>query len=526
MEIISDYLVVGSGIAGLIFAIKASRYGKVIIITKKTQSETNTNYAQGGIATVFSADDSFKSHIDDTLIAGCGLSHKNVVDMVIENGPRVVEELLNLGVNFSENNGQLDLGREGGHSKNRIVHTKDYTGFEIEQKLLNRIKNSDNIRIFENHMALDLIINNNGICIGVKSLDRENGNIDHYIAKIVLLASGGGARIYKFTTNPTIATGDGIAMSYLKGASVGNMEFVQFHPTSLYEKKPISEKSFLISEAIRGAGAILRKPDGREFMSKYHKKASLAPRDVVARSIDKEMRMNKYQYALLDLANISRCQVEENFPNIMNECKKRDIDIPYDMIPVVPAAHYLCGGVKSNLMGKTDIEGLYVAGEVAFTGLHGANRLASNSLLEALVFAENVYKESVNKLDKEVKFSYNRDEIMQLVFIDDSMVEGYRVKIRDTMWNMVGIVRNNDRLFKAEGIIDDIYMSISDMINDGKISSRLFEVRNMAITSLLVIRSSIERKESRGLNFNEDYPDIDNDNYKNDTIIKRRNSEK
>jgi len=524
MEIISDYLVIGSGIAGLIFAIKASRYGKVIIITKKTQSETNTNYAQGGIATVFSDDDSFKSHIDDTLSAGCGLSHENVVNMVIKNGPRVVKELLELGINFSENNGQLDLGREGGHSKNRIVHTKDYTGFEIEQKLLNRIKNSDNIRILENHMALDLIINDNGICIGVKSLDRENGNIDHYLAKIVLLASGGGARIYKFTTNPTIATGDGIAMSYLKGASVGNMEFVQFHPTSLYEKNPISEKSFLISEAIRGAGAILKTPDGKEFMSKYHEKASLAPRDVVARAIDKEMRMNKYQYALLDLANIH--QVEENFPNIMKECKKRDIDISYDMIPVVPAAHYLCGGVKSNLMGKTDIEGLYVAGEVAFTGLHGANRLASNSLLEALVFAENVYKESINKLDKDVKFSYNRDGIMQLVFVNDNMVEGYRVKIRDTMWDMVGIVRNNNRLFKADSIIGDIYMNVSDMINDGKISSQLFEVRNMAITSLLVIRSSIARKESRGLNFNEDYPDIDNSNFKSDTIIKRRNNEK
>ncbi len=526
MEIISDYLIIGSGIAGLIFAIKASKYGKVIIITKKTQSETNTNYAQGGIATVFSADDSFASHIDDTLVAGCGLSHENVVNMVIKNGPRVVKELLDLGVNFSEYNGQLDLGREGGHSKNRIVHTKDYTGFEIEQKLLNRIKNSENIQIFENHMALDLIINDNGRCIGVESLDRENGNIDHYLAKIVLLASGGGSRIYKFTTNPAIATGDGIAISYLKGASIGNMEFVQFHPTSLYEKNPISEKSFLISEAVRGAGAILRTPDGKEFMSKYHQKASLAPRDVVARAIDKEMRINKYQYALLDLANISRYQVEEKFPNIMKECKKRNIDIPYDMIPVVPAAHYLCGGVKANLMGKTDIEGLYAAGEVAFTGLHGANRLASNSLLEALVFAENAYKESINKLDKEVNFRYNRDKVMRLVFTDDNMIEGYRVKIRDTMWNMVGIVRNNDRLFKAKSIIGEIYLNISDMLNDGKVNSQLFEVRNMAITSLLVIRSSMARKESRGLNFNEDYPNIDNNNCKSDTIIKRRNSEK
>jgi len=521
VEIYSDYLVIGSGVAGLIFSIKASKYGKVSIITKKSRSDANTNYAQGGIATVFDEHDSFEMHIKDTLKTGCGLSHEDVVNMVIKNGPRVVQELMTYGVNFTEEDGKLDLGREGGHSRNRIVHAKDLTGFEIEQRLLEKIRNNPNIDMVENQMALDLILNDDGRCIGVKSLDRENYIINHYIAKFVLLATGGASRIYRFTTNPLIATGDGIAMAYLAGASVGNMEFVQFHPTSLYEKAQIEEKSFLISEAVRGAGAVLKTPDGVEFMDKYHELKSLAPRDIVARAIDNETKKHGYEYVYLDLSSIPEEEIKRKFPNILNACAKRGIYPPKDMIPVIPAAHYFCGGIKTDRLGLTDIEGLYAAGEVAFTGLHGANRLASNSLLEALVFSENAFKDTLDKLDINVKFNYNKEKEKKLNFIDSDFFDEDRDKIRNTMWDYVGIVRNDNRLKSAHGIIKNFNEKIEEMIEKGKFSSTLFEMRNMGIVALLVIESSLLRKESRGLNYNEDYPE-EKDEFKHDTILKRR----
>ncbi len=522
MEIISDYLVVGSGVAGLIFSIKASKYGKVSIITKKSKSDANTNYAQGGIATVFDEHDSFEMHIKDTLNTGCGLSHEDIVNMVIKNGPRVVQELLSYGVEFTTEDGELDLGKEGGHSMNRIVHAKDLTGFEIEQKLLEKIRNNPNINLYENQMALDLILNDNGRCVGIKSLDRENYSINYFVSKFVLIATGGASRIYRFTTNPSIATGDGIAMSYIAGASVGNMEFVQFHPTSLYEKVQLEEKSFLISEAVRGAGAVLKTPDGEEFMDKYHQMKSLAPRDVVARAIDNEVKKHGYEFVYLDLSHIPEETIKKKFPNIIKACAKRGIYPPGDMIPVIPAAHYFCGGVKTDQFGRTDIEGLYAAGEVAFTGLHGANRLASNSLLEALVFSENAFKDILNKLDVSVNLNYNMEKESKLHFIDSDFFEKDRDKIRDSMWELVGIVRSDERLKKARDIIEEINDKIAKMIKMRKFSSTLFELRNMGITAQLVIESSLMRKESRGLNYNEDYPH-EREEYRHDTIIKRRN---
>jgi L-aspartate oxidase len=535
MPIKTDYLVIGSGIAGLRFALDAAKTGTVAIATKKEKSEGSTNYAQGGIASVLDPNDSFDLHIKDTLTSGDGICHEDIVKLVVQEGPERIRELVDFGVRFSQKEGSkkiFDLGREGGHSKRRIVHTKDLTGHEVEKRLLAQAESDSNIRIFENHMAIDLISKSTlvrrGIvskkadqsCWGAYVLDVETGEILTFLARITILCSGGAGKVYRYTSNPDIATGDGVAMGFRAGVKVANMEFVQFHPTSLYH--PLA-KNFLISEAVRGEGGILLDKKGRRFMADYHPLKDLAFRDIVARSIDMELKKSGDPCVYLDISHKGKTFIVNRFPHIYETCRSFHIDISKEPIPVVPAAHYMCGGLLTDGHGRTNLKNLFAIGEVACTGLHGANRLASNSLLEALVFARRAALKAARELADGKQEAFPRAPEWDPGSATDSeemvVVSHNWDEIRRFMWNYVGIVRTNKRLARAKRRVEIIQEEIKEYYWDFLVSQDLLELRNLALLAELIITCASLRKESRGLHFNLDYPSQDNKFWRQDTVI-------
>lgn len=527
-----DYLVLGSGIAGLFCALKLAPLGRVAIVTKKDRAESNTNYAQGGIAAVTSKEDSFEFHVQDTLEAGAGLCKEQVVRTIVAEGPARIAELIELGMQFTEREiprshgaRELDLGKEGGHSKRRILHAKDVTGREIERALLHAVESLPQIQVFENHLGIDLITTQklgylgDNRCLGAYVLDKASGQVKTFVAKVTVLATGGCGKVYLYTTNPDIATGDGVAMAYRAGASVANMEFVQFHPTCLYHPQA---KSFLISEAVRGEGAVLKSIDGREFMEGAHPLKSLAPRDIVARAIDSEMKKSGADFVHLDITHKPARFIIERFPNIYKTCLSYGIDITKDPIPVVPAAHYQCGGTLTNVDGETEIQGLYAIGEVACTGLHGANRLASNSLLEALVCAHRAslkaaqYKPATPDVGIPAWHSGNAQDPDEMVVVSHNWDE-----IRRLMWDYVGIVRTTKRLQRAQKRILNLQEEILEYYWDFRVTNDLLELRNIATVAELIIASALQRPESRGLNYNLDYPQSNPDWAQRDSVVRR-----
>jgi L-aspartate oxidase len=505
LDVVSDVLVIGSGIAGLSFALKIADSAQVVLITKKEKADSNTNYAQSGIAAVLSPSDSFEAHVEDTLVCGDGLSKREVVEKIVREGPARIQELIELGVKLSRTaTGKLDLGMEGGHSKRRVAHARDLTGLEIEAALLNAASKNPAIKLFENQMAINLAIKQNR-CLGCYALDTENSVVRNFAAKITVLATGGIGRVYLHTTNPDIATGDGIAMAYRAGATIMNMEFTQFHPTYLYHP---NEESFLVSEALRGEGAVLRDKRGRQFMREYHPMKELAPRDIVARAIDQELKKSGDNCVFLDISFKDPHFVRSRFPGIYEKCLSFGIDITKKPVPVVPAAHYCCGGVRTTIRGETEVKNLFAIGETACTGLHGANRLASNSLLEALVCSHYAAKTCIQLLKKELLLqTFAPWEPGTAVDIDEAVViTQNRDEIRRLMWNYVGIVRSNKRLTRAKKRIALLQKEINQYYWDFIVTADLIELRNMALVAELVIDSAILRKESRGIHYSLDYP--------------------
>jgi L-aspartate oxidase len=536
-----DFLVIGSGIAGLTFALKVAKFGSVAVITKKKVMDSNTSLAQGGIASVFDELDSFDLHIKDTLASGDGLCNPHVVETVVKNGPDRINELIQLGVKFNikkknthDTADQLDLGREGGHSQNRIVHAQDMTGQEIERVLVSHLQHHDNITLFENHIAIDLITLSTSMkrgfittahedyCCGAYVLDKTSGHVLSFGANTTLIATGGVGKVYLYTSNPDVATGDGIAMAYRAGATLANLEFVQFHPTCLYHP---DAKNFLISEAVRGEGGILIDERGNPFMQKYDPQKDLACRDVVARAIDTELKKSGEDSVFLDISHKNAAFVRNRFPNIHQKCLGFGYDMTKEPIPVVPAEHYMCGGVATDLFARTDIQNLYAIGEAACTGLHGANRLASNSLIEAVVYADNAATQAIKDL--------KRGEFKPLPEIPDwddtgttdsdevIMVSHNWDEIRRLMWNYVGIVRSNKRLARAKRRIDIIQNEIQEYYWNFKIEAGLVELRNIATVAKQIIKCAIYRKESRGLHYNIEYPKRDDAKWQKDTRFRR-----
>jgi L-aspartate oxidase len=528
----SDYLVIGGGIAGLVFAIKAAETGTVTVLTKAASNEANTAYAQGGIASVWSVDDSFESHVEDTLRAGAGLCNRHAVETIVRDGPEAVRELIALGTRFTrvEEGGEdeYDLGREGGHSHRRVLHAQDLTGREIMRALGEAAAAQRNIRVLENRIAVNLLIepgagHNGGTgkrCWGAYVLDRTSGAVDKFVARATLLATGGAGKVYLYTTNPDIASGDGVAMGYRAGAPVGNMEFIQFHPTCLYHP---AAKSFLISEALRGEGAILRLPNGTPFMKSYHPDGELAPRDVVARAIDSEMKRHGLDYVLLDISHRPADFVRGRFPHIFKRCLSFGYDLTATPIPVVPAAHYMCGGLVTGLDARTPIAQLYAAGETAMTGLHGANRLASNSLLEAAVMgrraAASARQDAAAGGERRPPDFARWDPGRAMRSEERVLITQSWDEIRRLMWNYVGIVRSDARLARAARRLELIKQEVYGYYWDHLIDSDLIELRNLVEVAELVVRSAAVRKESRGLHYTIDYPESDDTNWLHDTVI-------
>ncbi len=542
MEIKTDFLVIGSGIAGLMFAHKVSAVGSVALVTKRAIMDSNTALAQGGIASVMSEVDSFEAHINDTLASGDGLCRSDVVEMVVKQGPGRIQELIDLGVQFNLDESRrkgdetvnLALGREGGHSQKRIVHAQDMTGRELETVMVDHVRNQPNIHLYENHITIDLITHATRVrrglvstatdeyCCGAYVLDLETSQVRTFSAAIVLLATGGAGKVYLYTSNPDIATGDGIAMAYRAGATVANLEFVQFHPTCLYHP---DAKNFLISEAVRGEGAVLVDRAGKPFMHKYHSDKDLACRDVVARAIDTELKKSGEDSVFLNISHQDPEFIRQRFPNIYSKCLSYGMDITRDPIPVVPAAHYMCGGVTTDINGRTDIDRLYAIGETACTGLHGANRLASNSLIEALVYAHKAAGQAIKALK-----TIDRGQVPALPAWDEVgttdsdeviMVAHNWDEIRRLMWNYVGIVRSDKRLARAKRRIEMIQKEINEYYWGFKVTAGLIELRNIATVAELIVKSALSRKESRGLHYNIEYPDKDERLAQTDTRFKR-----
>jgi L-aspartate oxidase len=520
-----DILVIGTGIAGLSFALRASQYATVIMATKKEQSASSTNYAQGGIATVLAPTDSFDRHVADTLEAGAGLCREHVVREIVAEGPDAVRDLMNWGVGFSKSasDASLHLGLEGGHSAARVVHAGDFTGREIETALLQRAEAEPRIRILEHHIACRLLVAPKAAgpglaCFGADIMPRESGPYIRVHCRAVLLATGGAGQVYQHTTNPPIATGDGIALSYEAGARVANLEFMQFHPTSLYRP---GESPFLISEAVRGEGAILRNHRGHAFMKRYDERAELAPRDVVARAIDQEMKESGAACVYLDITHRDAEALASRFPNIFAHLKRLGIDMSVDRIPVVPAAHYLCGGVECELDGSTDIEGLLVSGEVAHTGMHGANRLASNSLLEAVVLSRRAARRLRDGLpaqgpppDYPSPSRHGRTPPLVLV-------SHLRRDARQIMWDYVGIVRTDQRLEWARRSLAHLTGELEILKRDSAPGYELMELENILSCARLMVECACQRHESRGLHFNRDAPPAAPDRPARDTVLKK-----
>ncbi len=513
-----DFLVIGSGSAGLTFALHASDHGSVALVTKKERTDSNTNWAQGGIAGVLGPDDSPGLHFEDTIIAGAGLCNEDAVRVLVSEGPDAIRALIGFGAAFSrDEEGGLSLGREGGHSRRRIVRHADRTGREVERSLVDEARKHPNIHVLEHHSAVDLIVDDN-VCVGAYVLDDHTGNVETYRALATVLATGGCGQVYQHTTNPPIATGDGVAIGWRAGCQIADMEFIQFHPTSLFAP---GARSFLISEAVRGEGGILRRPDGTAFMAEYDERKDLAPRDIVARAIDAEMKKADVKSVFLDITHKDPDMLKSHFPTIYAHCLTFGIDITTDWIPVVPAAHYSCGGVKTDLYGRTSVDRLYAAGEVACTGVHGANRLASNSLLEALVFARRAAIDAVERLpswshgDMPDEFDY-----LSLHKGGDRVSPGnLRERLQIVMQRYVGIVRSNSRLQKAAFAVRSLADEAATLFSGGEVDHERLEARNLIEVATLIVASAQRRKESRGLHYTTDYPD-QLESEKHDTLLR------
>jgi L-aspartate oxidase len=573
-----DVLVIGSGVAGLTYALKVADRFRVALVTKKEHTESNTNYAQGGIAAVMTPEDSVALHVEDTLVAGAGLCHREAVEQMVREGPQRVRELIEWGAQFSQqaaNGGEprLALGQEGGHSRRRIVHARDLTGREVERTLVTAVQRHPNISVFEHHAAVDLLIAREGtadggrwttddgrrtmddgrwtegahgvgpgrrqtdesrppsivhrpssIVRGAAVLDTRTGAVKRFTARVTVLATGGCGQVYLHTTNPEIATGDGVGMAYRAGAAVANMEFIQFHPTTLYHPQA---RSFLISEAVRGEGGILKLADGTPFMEKYHPLASLAPRDVVARAIDAEMKASGEDSVCLDLTHLDPNEVRVRFPHIYERCRSFGIDITRTPIPIVPAAHYSCGGVSTDLIARTTLDRLFAIGEVACTGVHGANRLASNSLLEALVFAHHAAEATRHLLagaaDGEASAEEpalpENDPQRAAREVSPEFVAQLRVLVQTLMWSHVGIVRSDRRLAQALREVSLLRGAIETLYGTSRVTEGLLELRNIAQVAQLIIECALLRKESRGLHYNVDHPERNDAEWARDTVL-------
>lgn len=514
-----DFLVIGSGIAGLSFALKAAQHGKVLIITKSNEDESNTKYAQGGVAVVVNEDDSFEKHISDTLIAGDGLCDREIVEIVVSEGPQRIQEIIDYGTQFDrDHQGLYDLAKEGGHSEHRVLHYKDVTGYEIERVLLKQIHENNNIEILTHYFCLELITQHHLgefvdkstkviNCFGVYAFNTERNDVEKILASVTVMASGGAGHIYSSTTNPVIATGDGMAMVYRAKGKLRNMEFIQFHPTALYH--PGEYPAFLISEAVRGFGGVLRRKNGEEFMYEYDPRGSLASRDIVARAIDAEMKKSGEEFVYLDITHRSKDDILAHFPNIYAKCLSIGIDMTKDFIPVTPAAHYMCGGIYVDAYGRSSINNLYACGETSSTGLHGANRLASNSLLEAPVFAHRIYLDAIQKFKDNVIPDnipeWNDEGVTQSN--EDILVTHNLRETQKLMSDYVGIVRSDFRLDRAMRRLFLLYEETEEFYKKNKVSVKLCELRNVIQVAFLVIKSAKARKESRGLHYTTDYPD-------------------